>query len=162
MVEVSSEQIDENPAISLQGILEFLPHRYPFLLIDKVLSFDVEKQTIVAQKNITVNEQFFMGHFPSLPIMPGVLILEALAQTAGVLFSMICKQNCWTNKLALFLSVQKAKFRHPAKPGDVLRLYSEISVVNIRGGRAKGFAKIGSKIVTEAEYSFALVDKEQI
>ena len=70
MVEVSLDQIDENPAISLQGILEFLPHRYPFLLVDKVLSFDMKKQTIVAQKNVTVNEQFFTGHFPNLPIMP--------------------------------------------------------------------------------------------
>lgn len=162
MVELSLEKVDESPAISLQGILEFLPHRYPFLLVDKVLSFDIKKQIIIAQKNVTINEQFFMGHFPNLPIMPGVLILEALAQTAGILFSMICKQNCWENKIALFLGIQKAKFRHPVKPGDVLCLHSELSVVNVRGGKAKGFAKIGSKIVTEVEYSFALVDKEQI
>ncbi|EPP32338.1 fabA-like domain protein, partial [Chlamydia psittaci 84-8471/1] len=106
----------ESPVIKLRELLNLLPHRYPFLLVDKVLSYDLEKRSIVAQKNVTINEPFFVGHFPEAPIMPGVLILESLAQAAGVLLGLVL-ENDRNKRLALFLGIQKAKFRQAVKPG---------------------------------------------
>lgn len=146
------------PLMDIKKIKEILPHRYPFLLVDKILEINLEKPSILGQKNLTINEEFFQGHFPEAPIMPGVLILEALAQTAGIL---IHQKGC-DGKIALFLSVYNAKFRNPVKPGDVLMLYAEGIIVTKKAGKVKAEAKVGSKIAVEAEIGFALVDRNQI
>src|SRR4051812_43736248 len=104
--------------LDLNEIVKILPHRYPFLLVDRIIELDMEKGIIIGQKNVTINEGFFQGHFPSVPIMPGVLILEALAQTGGVLVHLKGKMQ----KIAVLLNVNNAKFRAPVKPGDVLIL----------------------------------------
>ncbi len=149
----------ETPVLfDTKKISEILPHRYPFLLVDKIIEMDLDKPSILGQKNVTMNEAFFQGHFPGAPIMPGVLILEALAQTGGVLIH----QKGFTDKIALFLSVNHVKFRNPVKPGDVLLLYCEGTVFSSKGGRVKTKALVGSKLAVEAEMGFALVKKEQI
>lgn len=153
------ETTADKPALfDIKKIREILPHRYPFLLVDKIVEIDLEKPSITGQKNVTINEAFFQGHFPEAPIMPGVLILEALAQTGGILVY----EKGFTDKIALFLSVNQAKFRNPVKPGDVLLLYAEGTVFSSKGGRVKTKAMVGSKVAVEAELGFALVKKEQI
>lgn len=156
----SCAHVDLNkPALlDIKRIREILPHRYPFLLVDKILEIDLDKPSILGQKNITMNEEFFQGHFPDAPIMPGVMILEALAQTGGILVY----EKGFTDKIALFLSINHVKFRRPVKPGDVLLLYAEGTVFSSKGGRVKTTAFVGSKVVVEAEIGFALVNKEQI
>ena len=146
--------------LDINQIREILPHRYPFLLVDKILEIDLDKPmpSILGQKNVTMNEEFFQGHFPGAPIMPGVLILEALAQTGGIL---VYKKG-YTDKIALFLSVYNAKFRRPVKPGDILMLYAEALVFSGKGGRVKTQATVDNKVAVEAEIGFALVKKEQI
>src|SRR5690348_16143350 len=112
-------QTSSHPVIlNVKEISKILPHRYPFLLVDKIIYLNLEENVIIGQKNVTVNEQFFQGHFPGVPIMPGVLILEALAQTGGVLIH----QKGYGAKLAVLLNVNNAKFRKPVLPGDVLTL----------------------------------------
>ncbi len=157
-MEVSLNNPSTKTLISLKEILEILPHRYPFLLVDKVVSVDLEKNLIVAQKNVTFNEEFFQGHFPGAPIMPGVLLLEALAQTGGILVH----QKGFTNKSAVILNVNQAKFRTAVKPGDILMLYAEALHVSARGGRIRGKAMVGDKVAVEVELGFALRDKNQI
>lgn len=152
-----------NPSESLQTldvkkILEILPHRYPFLLVDRVLEMDLEKGYILAQKNVSINEAFFQGHFPGTPIMPGVLILEALAQAGGILVHL--KSD--SNKIAILLSVNHAKFRQPVKPGDVLHLRGQGLHFSSKGGRVKSEALVNNKVVVEAEIGFVFVDKNQI
>lgn len=147
----------ENP-IGLKEILDILPHRYPFLLVDKVVAMDLEANTIIVQKNVTFNEEFFQGHFPGAPIMPGVLMLEALAQAGGILVH----QKGYTDKSAVILNVSNAKFRNPVKPGDVLMIHAEGVYVSSKGGRIKGRAMVNGKIAVEAELAFALRDKNQI
>ncbi len=144
--------------MDIKKICEILPHRYPFLLVDKIVEIDLDKPSILGQKNVTMNEAFFQGHFPGVPIMPGVLILEALAQTGGILVH----SKGFTERIALFLSVYNAKFRNPVKPGDILFLYAEGTVFSTKGGRVKTKAMVGSKVAVEAELGFALVKKEQI
>jgi 3-hydroxyacyl-[acyl-carrier-protein] dehydratase len=151
-------QIEPAKSMDLKQILKILPHRYPFLLVDRILSVDLEAGTIVGQKNATFNESFFQGHFPGAPIMPGVLILEALAQTGGILVYL--KGD--TEKTAVLLNVNNAKFRHPVKPGDVLVLRCEGLHFSRKGGRVKAQAEVDGKIAVEAEIGFALVDKNQI
>lgn len=142
----------------IKKIRKILPHRYPFLLVDKIIEIDLDKPSILGQKNVTMNEAFFQGHFPDAPIMPGVLILEALAQTGGILVH----EKGYTDKIALFLSVYQAKFRNPVRPGDILLLYAEGTVFSNKGGRVKTRATVGSRIAVEAEIGFALVKREQI
>jgi 3-hydroxyacyl-[acyl-carrier-protein] dehydratase len=139
-------------------IQEILPHRYPFLLVDKVVHLDLNNNEIIGVKNLTFNESFFQGHFPQAPIMPGVLILEALAQTGGILVH----QKGFGHKIALFLNIANAKFRNPATPGDILFLHAKGLLINNKGGKFTCVAKIQDKIAAEAEMSFALVDKETI
>lgn len=149
---------DKPPVLDIKKIREILPHRYPFLLVDKIVEIDLDKPSILGQKNVTMNEAFFQGHFPDAPIMPGVLILEALAQTGGIL---VHQKGC-TDKIALFLSVYEAKFRNPVKPGDVLMLYAEGIHFGSKGGKVKARASVGSKVSVEAEIGFALVERSQI
>ncbi len=142
----------------IKDILKILPHRYPFLLVDKILEIDVEKGYILGQKNLTFNENFFQGHFPDAPIMPGVLILEALAQAGGVLLHM----RSQTPKIAVLLSVTNAKFRNPVRPGDILLLKCEGLHFASKGGRINATALVNGKVAVQAEIGFALVDKSQI
>ncbi len=147
-----------NRVLDTKEIMKILPHRYPFLLVDRIVELDLEKGIIVGQKNLTINEAFFQGHFPDAPIMPGVLILEALAQTGGVLLHL--RSN--PNKIAVLLNINNAKFRHPVRPGDVLFLRAEGLHFSSKGGRIAVRAMVNDKIAAEAEIAFAFMEKEQI
>ena len=150
--------LDQFRSLDIKQILEILPHRYPFLLVDRVLELDLEKGYILAQKNVTINEPFFQGHFPLAPIMPGVLILEALAQAGGILVHL----RGQADKIAILLNVNQAKFRHPVKPGDVLQLRGQGLHFSSKGGRIKAEALVDNKVAAEAEIGFVFVDKSQI
>jgi len=141
-----------------KDIEKILPHRYPFLLVDRILEINLEENEILGLKNVTVNEPFFQGHFPGVPIMPGVLILEALAQTGGVLVH----QKGYDKKIAVLLNVTGAKFRKPVLPGDALLLYAKGVHISGNGGKIKAKAMIGQVLAVEAELSFALVHKDQL
>lgn len=148
----------EKKTLDVKEIIKILPHRYPFLLVDRILEIDLERGYICGQKNLTINEAFFQGHFPDAPIMPGVLILEALAQAGGVLVHL----KGQVEKIAVLMNVNEAKFRHPVKPGDVLILHCEGLHFSSKGGRVKAKAMVGDKIAVQAEIGFALIDKSQI
>lgn len=149
---------DKLQTLDIKQILSILPHRYPFLLVDRVVEMDLEKGYILAQKNVTFNEAFFQGHFPNAPIMPGVLVLEALAQAGGILVHLRGHKD----KIAILLNVNQAKFRHPVKPGDVLLLRGQGLHFSSKGGRVKAEALIHDKVAVEAEIGFVFVDKNQI
>src|SRR6266700_3936491 len=129
--------------LDINDILRILPHRYPFLLIDRVVEI-VRKQRIVAIKNVTINEPFFAGHFPNLPIMPGVLIVEAIAQAGGAL--LLTEVEDRANKLIMFTGIERAKFRRPVVPGDQLRIEVELkawrAVANMIAVRMEGIATV--------------------
>lgn len=155
---MSEETNDSSSSLDIKEILKILPHRYPFLLVDKILEVDLEKGHILGQKNLTMNEGFFQGHFPGAPIMPGVLILEALAQTGAVLVHLSGAKD----KVGVLLNVKNAKFRNPVKPGDILYLRGEGIHISSKGGKIKAVATVNGKVAVEAEMGFALVDKSQI
>ncbi len=139
------------------AIQRYLPHRYPFLLVDRITEME-PKRRIVGIKNVTINEPFFQGHFPGYPIMPGVLIIEALAQVGAVLaFS---GEEPPQKKLVFFLGIDKAKFRKPVVPGDQLRL--EVTVLQVRSQfwRLQGMAYVDSTLVCEAELKAMIADRE--
>jgi 3-hydroxyacyl-[acyl-carrier-protein] dehydratase len=144
--------------INIEKIVKSLPHRYPFLLVDKVIALEVNK-TIIAIKNVTFNEPHFLGHFPNHPIMPGVLIIEAMAQ-AGALIVTGSPDFKSEKKLVYFMSIDGAKFRKPVIPGDVLELHVE--AVQNRGNVWKLDAKgiVDGQKVAEAQFSAMIVDKE--
>ena len=144
--------------IDIKQIREILPHGYPFLLVDKVIHIDLEASEIIAIKNVTINEEFFQGHFPDSPIMPGVLILEALAQAGGILVH----QKGNTKRIALLLNVANAKFRKPVIPGDVLHLHAKAVHMTQKAGKIKAKAMVSGSVVVEAELSFALIEKSKI
>ena len=150
---------DQPVVLNVKEISKILPHRYPFLLVDRIIYINLEENVIIGQKNVTVNEQFFQGHFPGVPIMPGVLILEALAQTGGILVHK--KGHC--EKIAVLLNINNAKFRKPVVPGDVLTLHATGLHLSNKGGRIMAKAMINNNVLAvEAEIGFALVDKEQL
>lgn len=155
---MSEDQYPGKGTFDVKDIVKILPHRYPFLLVDKILEIDLEKGYILGQKNVTINEAFFQGHFPDAPIMPGVLILEALAQSGGVLVHL--KESI--PKIAVLLSVNNAKFRNPVRPGDIIYLKGEGIHFSSKGGKIHSTALVNNKIAVEAEIGFALVDKSQI
>ena len=141
--------------LDIDAIREILPHRYPFLLVDRIEELETER--VVGIKNVTVNEPFFAGHFPDYPVMPGVLIIEAMAQVAGVLvLSGIPDRK---NKLVLLAGVDGAKFRKPVRPGDQLRM--EMKVLRSRATMAKvsGIATVDGAVVAEAEILCVLADR---
>lgn len=144
--------------LDIKAIRKILPHRYPFLLVDRIIALDLEESSIIGQKNVTMNEEFFQGHFPDSPIMPGVLILEALAQTGGILIH----QKGYQDKTAVLLKVNNAKFRKPVKPGDVLYLHAKGVHFGTRGGKVHVKALVDDQIAAEAEIGFALVGFDQI
>jgi 3-hydroxyacyl-[acyl-carrier-protein] dehydratase len=144
--------------LDAKKIAQILPHRYPFLLVDRIIHLDLEGDIIIGQKNVTMNEHFFVGHFPEVPIMPGVLILEALAQTGGILVH----QKLQTEKIAVLLTVNNAKFRKPVLPGDVLHMHITGQHISFKGGKVLAKALVNDQVVVEAEIGFALVDRKQL
>ena len=146
------------PVFDIKAIAAILPHRYPFLLVDRIIHLDLEQNIIIGQKNVTANEEFFQGHFPGAPLMPGVLVLEALAQTGGILVH----QKSQTHKIAVLLNINNAKFRRPVVPGDVLILKAYGQHIGSKGGRIQAEALVDDKLTVEAEIGFALVDREQL
>ncbi len=139
--------------LDINQIKQVLPHRYPFLLVDRIL--EITDKKAVGVKNVTVNEQFFNGHFPGKPIMPGVLIVEAMAQVAGIL---MLKKSENVGKMAYFMSIDKVKFRKLVVPGDQLRLEVELVKARSKTGKIRGKAYVGNDLVTEADLMFGLVD----
>jgi len=128
-------------------IMEVLPHRYPFLLVDRILEIDIENMKIKALKNVTINESFFIGHFPGNPVMPGVLIIEAMAQVGAYL---MLKKAGIEDGIVLFASIEEAKFRKPVVPGD--QIIFEVEGINIKKsmGKIKAVAKVDDQVVCEA------------
>ena len=147
---------DEGEFIDVQEVMRRIPHRPPFLYVDRAESYQAGK-SLVGIKCVTMNEPFFLGHFPGNPVMPGVLVIEALAQTGGLLMS-----KSWDvdpeGKIILFMSIDHCRFRHPVRPGDVLRL--EVEVLRTRGDvvKFKGRGMVGEKLAAEAEFAAMLVD----
>jgi 3-hydroxyacyl-[acyl-carrier-protein] dehydratase len=143
--------------IDVNAIKDIIPHRYPFLLVDRVVSFEKSK-SVVGIKNVSANEEFFMGHFPGNPIMPGVLIIESLAQTAAILSNLSEEKKY---KGVAFMSIERAKFRRPVVPGDQLRL--EVEVIKKRNTVMKfsGVAKVDDVVVAEAEFTAMMTDREE-
>jgi len=141
--------------MDIKEIQKLLPHRYPFLLVDRIIHLDPGVKAI-GIKNVTINEEFFQGHFPRQPIMPGVLIIEAMAQVAGLLAFL----SGATGKSVYFMSIEKAKFRRPVVPGDQLKL--EINILQHRGNvwRFSGSALVEEKLAAEAEFTAMVKDKE--
>lgn len=142
--------------LSIEEIKDIIPHRYPFLLIDRILEVEEGKKA-VGIKNVTGNEEFFNGHFPDYPVMPGVLIVEALAQVGAV--AMLKKEEN-RGRLAFFAGIDKCRFKRQVKPGDQLKL--EIEMVRFRGtvGKGKAIATVDGELVCEAELMFALGEKK--
>lgn len=140
--------------LDIMEIMKRIPHRYPFLLVDRVLEMNKEEQTIVGLKNVTMNEEFFNGHFPGHPIMPGVLVVEGMAQCLGVLIL-----DGIEGKVPYFAAIEGVKFKAPVKPGD--QIIYEIKVDKIRRNivKATGVAKVDGKVATEASFTFTIMDK---
>lgn len=143
--------------LDINVIQSILPHRYPFLLVDRIL--EVTDKRVVGIKNVTMNEQFFQGHFPGKPIMPGVLIIEAMAQTGGI-GALNMKDNL--GKLAYFLSINNAKFRKPVVPGDTLRMEVDIVKTKLSIMQCHAVAKVDGVVTTEADMMFAFVTPNEV
>ncbi len=137
--------------MDVNQILDMLPHRYPFMLVDRILDMNIEEQTIVGYKNLTFNEPFFQGHFPGEPIMPGVMQLEAMAQISGILLN---KVNDKVGQIAYFMSIDKAKFRRKVVPGDTLRMEIKVTRLRSRMAVVEGKAYVGDELASQAELMF--------
>jgi 3-hydroxyacyl-[acyl-carrier-protein] dehydratase len=148
----------EHTTLDIHDIMRILPHRYPFLLIDRVIDL-VRMKRIVAIKNVTINEPFFAGHFPNMPIMPGVLIVEAVAQAGGAL--LLTEIPDREHKLMVFTGIEKARFRRPVVPGDQLRIEVEVKAWRGDAVRMQGIAYVEDKKVAEAIVTCRLVDRER-
>lgn len=141
--------------IDIKGIQNLIPHRYPFLMVDRIIEFEPNTKA-VGIKNVTINESFFQGHFPGNPIMPGVLIIESMAQISGVIaFGSGVQGNA-----VFFMSIERAKFRKPVVPGDQLKL--EVKVIQQRGNvwKFSGIATVDEKVVSEAEFTAMVITSE--
>jgi len=144
------------PVLGIIEIMRILPHRYPFLLVDRITELEPDKH-VVGLKNVTINEEFFQGHFPGMPVMPGVLIIECMAQVAGVMIYKDVPE--FQEKLIYFTGIEKARFRRPVVPGDQLRV--EMTLLNRRNnfGKLQGIATVEGKLAAEAVVTFAIVDR---
>ncbi|MCM3116112.1 3-hydroxyacyl-ACP dehydratase FabZ [Neobacillus sp. MER 74] len=143
--------------LDIEQIKEIIPHRYPFLLVDRILEVE-EGKSAVGIKNVSANEEFFNGHFPDYPVMPGVLIVEALAQVGAV--AMLKKEEN-RGRLAFFAGIDGCRFKKQVKPGDQLRL--EVEIIRLRGpvGKGKAVATVDGEVACEAEITFALGEKKE-
>ena len=153
---VATAEAVEPTGLDIYEILKILPHRNPFLLIDRVTEI-VRTKRIVAVKNVSVNEPYFAGHFPAGPIMPGVLVVEAMAQAGGVL--LLTEFPDREHKLLLFTAIERAKFRRPVVPGDQLRIEVDVLVWRGNAGRMQGKAYIDGKVACEAVITCRLLDR---
>ena len=150
---MQKEKLDiKGKVLDINTIQKILPHRYPFLFVDRII--EVNENKVIGLKNVTINEPFFQGHFPGHPIMPGVLIIEAMAQVGGV-GALNLKDNI--GKLAYFLSIDNAKFRKPVLPGDVLRIEVDLLKTKLSVMKVHAVAKVDGEVVTEADLMFAFV-----
>jgi 3-hydroxyacyl-[acyl-carrier-protein] dehydratase len=152
----AAEQRSSTTALDIAAIQRILPHRYPFLLIDRVVDL-TRKQRIVAIKNVSANEPFFSGHFPGFPIMPGVLIVEAMAQAGGAL--LLTEVPDRDNRLMVFTGIERARFRRPVVPGDQLRIEVEVLAWRRTAVRMQGKAFVGEKLACEAVVTCQLVPR---
>ncbi|MFH0764055.1 MAG: 3-hydroxyacyl-ACP dehydratase FabZ [Candidatus Omnitrophota bacterium] len=151
-------QIEQNilgKVLDINMIQKILPHRYPFLFVDRII--EIKENKVIGIKNVTIDEPFFQGHFPGHPIMPGVLIIEAMAQVGGV-GALNMKGNL--GKLAYFLSIDNARFRKPVVPGDTLRIEVDLLKSKLNVMKVRGIAKVGDDIAAEADLMFAFVNPE--
>ena len=150
--------MQDGETLDIKAIMELIPHRFPMLMVDRILEYE-PKKSIVGIKNVTINEQFFQGHFPGRPVMPGVLIIEAMAQTGGVLITREFEDM--QEYVIFFLTIDKVKFRRPVVPGDQLRMEIEVIFFRRRQCRLKGKAFVGDQLVASAEFSSMLVKREE-
>ncbi len=154
IVTATPPALETEVILTSEQIQAILPHRYPFLLVDRIIAFEPGVRA-VGIKNVTINEPFFQGHFPGRPIMPGVLIIEAMAQVGGII---LLKLPETTGRLALFAGIDQVRFRRPVVPGDQLRLSVElITIKQKRIGKMRGQAHVEGQLVTEGELMFSLV-----
>jgi len=154
----TEQLLTAEPAVDIRRIQRLLPHRYPFLLVDRVMHLEPDKR-IIAVKNVTINEEFFQGHYPGQPIMPGVMIIEALAQAAGLLLSQRLEN---TGKVAVLLSIDSAKFRRAVMPGDQLILEAETIRAKSRTAHVRCWAKVADQLAAETTLKCMMVDAEPI
>jgi beta-hydroxyacyl-ACP dehydratase FabZ len=152
----ATSDTEKGVVYTVNEIMRFLPHRYPFLLVDRIVELEADKR-IVGLKNVTINEPFFQGHFPGAPVMPGVLIIEAMAQVAGVMIYRDLPDK--DKKLIYFTGIESAKFRRPVLPGDQLRI--EMELLNRRNnfGKMQGRATVDGKLASEAIVLFAIAER---
>ena len=149
--------MSENKIYNIEDIMNFLPHRYPFLLVDR-LEVEVPGEKGIGIKNVTMNEEFFQGHFPGNPVMPGVLQIEAMAQTAGALVVAASGENAGDKKISvLFMWIDGVKFRKPVKPGDQLRMHVEKVQARRNVFVFRGKSMVDDKVVSEAEFTAMIV-----
>lgn len=160
MTEITHPETEAPKAVKttldINEIQRILPHRYPFLLIDRVVDL-TRRERIVAIKNVTVNEPYFQGHFPELPIMPGVLIVEAIAQAGGAL--LLTEVEDRSEKLMVFTGIERARFRRPVLPGDQLRIEVDVKSWRMNAVRMEGKAFVGEKRVAEATVTCQLIER---
>ena len=145
----------EQVKLDIKDILDTLPHRYPFILVDKVLEL-IPNRKIRAVKNVTINEEFFIGHFPHYPVMPGVLIIEALAQTAGILSFKSMNESANEESLYFFVGIDNCRFKRPVGPGDILAL--NVQIEKVKGGvwKYQATAEVEQKVCAQAQLMCAL------
>ena len=145
--------------LNVTQIMENLPHRYPFLLVDKITEMDIEKMIVVGVKNVTINEEFFQGHFPGYPIMPGVLQVEAMAQTGGILLRKVMQSD--KPILPFFMALDNVRFRSQAQPGDQLVMTVEVTKLKSKLAKFKGVARVDGKVATEAEFMCMITEVKE-
>lgn len=147
----------KEPKIDINRIMDMIPHRYPILLVDRVLEID-PGESAVALKNVTINEPHFLGHFPKLPVMPGVLIIEAMAQTSAL----VCVESLGAEaegKVVYFMTIDNARFRRPVTPGDSMHIHVEKIRARANVWKFKGVAKVDDQVCAEATFSAMITDK---